>query len=120
MTIKKVREQVGMSQMEVSKLLGIPHRTLQAWEQGTRVPPEYVERLVAEKILSVKGAVGMTDKTVEIHEVYEQCKKVFNPSLDLLDELGNIEDKDEKMFYHLMTNFFMQKKQKQMIEDKVY
>ena len=50
MTIKEVRKSLGYTQIEVCRLLGIPRRTLQCWENGSRVPPDYVERLVIEKL----------------------------------------------------------------------
>ncbi|MDO4285188.1 MAG: helix-turn-helix domain-containing protein [Eubacteriales bacterium] len=54
MTIEQAREQMGMSRKDVSEWLGIPYRTLQNWEIGERQCPDYVERLVVEKILRGK------------------------------------------------------------------
>ncbi|MBQ6265082.1 MAG: hypothetical protein IJK60_06500 [Clostridia bacterium] len=34
--------------------MGIPLRTLQDWEAGRRTPPEWFEKLVVEKILTLK------------------------------------------------------------------
>lgn len=50
MTIKEARIAANMTQKEVSELLEIPGRTLQGWEQGKRVPPVYVEKLIIEKL----------------------------------------------------------------------
>lgn len=52
----------------------------------------------------------------EIHKVYEQCKKVFEPSLDLSDEYSKLEDNDEKEFFVKMQDFFIQQKQRESIE----
>lgn len=62
----------------------------------------------------------MSKKSSEIHEVYEQCKEIFAPSTDLFDEVSNISDKDEKMFYEILTNFFLQQKQKEIVKRGVF
>ena len=36
--ISKNRENIGLSQAEFAKLLGVSVRTLQEWEQGRRIP----------------------------------------------------------------------------------
>ena len=50
MTIKEAREAKGMSRVELSRWLGIPIRTLESWDAGVRTPPEWVKRLIIEKI----------------------------------------------------------------------
>ncbi len=54
--IKKIREQSGMERREFCEWLGIPYRTLQDWELGQRVMPEYVLRLIAYKVCIEKAA----------------------------------------------------------------
>jgi DNA-binding transcriptional regulator YiaG len=53
MTIKEARIAANLTQQQMSDLLGIPKRTIEDWESGTRKPPEYVERLVVEKLNSI-------------------------------------------------------------------
>lgn len=52
MTIKEIREKTGLSQAKFGKRYGIPTRTIENWEAGSRVPPQYVvellRRVVAE------------------------------------------------------------------------
>lgn len=50
MTIKEAREEAGLTQKQVQELVGIPIRSLQNWESGVRVCPQYVEDLIVEKI----------------------------------------------------------------------
>lgn len=52
--IKSARLVAGLSQREMSELLRIPKNTITGWEQGRRTPPEYVERLIIEKLNSMK------------------------------------------------------------------
>ena len=46
MTVREARRLCGLTQQEVSSLLGIPKRTLENWEAGIRKCPEYVEKLL--------------------------------------------------------------------------
>ena len=55
MTIKEARQQVGLTQREVSEWLEIPNRTYESWEQGKRKCPEWCEKLLVEKILTYKS-----------------------------------------------------------------
>lgn len=52
MTIKEIRTLTGLSQIKFGNKYQIPMRTIQDWEAGKRVPPEYVvtllERVVKE------------------------------------------------------------------------
>ena len=56
---KMIREESGMNRKDFSEWLGIPYRTMQEWELGRRVMPEYVLRLIAYKVVheKQKGAV---------------------------------------------------------------
>lgn len=54
--IKNLREETGMNRTQFCEYFNIPYRTVQDWESGRRVMPEYVLRLLeyrirAEKIL---------------------------------------------------------------------
>lgn len=52
---KMLREQSGMNRKDFSDWLSIPYRTMQEWELGRRVMPEYVLRLITYKVLNEKG-----------------------------------------------------------------
>ena len=39
---------------KIVEKIGIPMRTLQDWEGGKRTPPEWVKKLVIEKIEQIK------------------------------------------------------------------
>lgn len=54
MTILEARQEAGLTQKEVFELIGVPIRTLQNWEAGIRICPQYVEDLLVEKLLSLK------------------------------------------------------------------
>lgn len=49
-TIKSERIRLGLTQRQLADLTGIPFRTIQNWETGQRKCPDYVERLVLEKL----------------------------------------------------------------------
>ena len=52
MTIKELREKTGLSQSQFADYLEIPVATIRNWEQGRRVPPDYVISLIG-KVLNV-------------------------------------------------------------------
>lgn len=52
--LKAARRSTGLSQAKLAEWSGIPRRTIEDWEVGRRVPPDYVQRLVLEKITNYK------------------------------------------------------------------
>ncbi|MDD2627110.1 MAG: helix-turn-helix transcriptional regulator [Candidatus Methanomethylophilus sp.] len=48
--IRAARKRLGLTQKELSEKLDIPKRTIENWEGGVRTPPEWVKRLVLEKM----------------------------------------------------------------------
>lgn len=48
--LKVERKLSGLTQAQMAEELGIPKRTIENWESGTRTAPEYVERLIVEKL----------------------------------------------------------------------
>lgn len=48
--IKEARSKLGLTQQQLAELTGIPFRSIQNWEGGQRSCPEYVERLLLEKL----------------------------------------------------------------------
>lgn len=55
MEIKEIRKKTGLSQMKFGEWLGIPWRTIQNWETGVSKCPEYLRRLIEEKVKNEKG-----------------------------------------------------------------
>ena len=58
MTLKETIQHLGISQRAAAEIIGMPLRTLEAWVGGKRTPPEWVERLVIEKLISTKEKDG--------------------------------------------------------------
>ena len=52
--IKAMRAASGMSQKQFSDYFNIPKRSIENWESGQRVPPEYVVELIEYKLKSEK------------------------------------------------------------------
>lgn len=52
--IAEARKKAGLSQSEMSEILEIPKRTIENWEMGANQPPEYVEKLIIEKLKTMK------------------------------------------------------------------
>ena len=49
MTVREIRKKLGITQGEMAERYGIPLRTIQNWENGTRKPPDYLLGLLQEK-----------------------------------------------------------------------
>lgn len=52
--IRAARQEVGLSRAEMSRIFEIPLRTLENWEAGTRLPAHWAEKLIVEKLESMK------------------------------------------------------------------
>ena len=50
MTIKELRESMGVSRAEFSRRYEIPNRTLENWESGVNKCPEYVKKLLERAV----------------------------------------------------------------------
>ena len=48
--IRKAREAAGLSIKELANLLGAPYRTVQDWNSGARKPPEWLQKIIIDKI----------------------------------------------------------------------
>ena len=57
---KEIRAQSGMNRVEFAQWLGIPYRTMQEWEIGRRLMPDYLLRLIAYKVKAEKEAGRLT------------------------------------------------------------
>lgn len=82
MTFKEIRQASGMNIKQFSEYFGIPYRTIQHWEQGTRQCPKYLLELMQYKLdtepfvkKSVpKGYKLKAGKLVVDHEEAEKIK----------------------------------------------
>lgn len=46
MTFKEMRQKMGLTQKQVSDIYQIPYSTIQKWEHGICVPPDYVLKMM--------------------------------------------------------------------------
>ena len=51
---KAIRKETGMNRKDFSDWIGIPYRTMQEWELGRRMMPDYVLSLIAYKVANEK------------------------------------------------------------------
>ncbi len=50
MNIREMRKKLGDTQNEFARRYNIPFRTIQNWETGTRLPPEYILELLSDRV----------------------------------------------------------------------
>lgn len=60
--IKELRNKYGLTQEMLAQMYGIPKRTIENWEEGSRKPPEYVINLI-ERALNAEFP-DFTDNSV--------------------------------------------------------
>lgn len=48
--LKKAKKAAGLTQQKMAEQMSIPKRTIEEWERGNNVPPEYVQRLVLNEL----------------------------------------------------------------------
>lgn len=58
MTFKELRERSGMARGQFAEYFEIPYRTVQNWELGLRVCPEYVLKLIEYKLINEGKITG--------------------------------------------------------------
>ena len=70
--LKLARKRSGLSQKELSLLLGVPKRTIENYESGVRVPPDYVMDLLIEQINKMANKNDkFYDKTHGVYSLLE-------------------------------------------------
>ena len=57
--LKRIKLEKNLTQQGISDLIGVPKRTIENWEADVSKPPEYVQKLIIEKI---EGAKTMKEK----------------------------------------------------------
>lgn len=60
-SVKKLREEYGLTRQQLAELFSIPLRTVQSWELGERACPVYLF-LMMEELLEVKAASGALER----------------------------------------------------------
>ena len=62
--LKAARAAAGITQQGMADSTLIPLRTLQKWEIGERIPPEYVQRFVLNELTEL--AILINDKSTDV------------------------------------------------------
>lgn len=79
MNIKEIREMSGMSRAEFSRVYGIPLRTLENWESGSRKCPDYLTKLLARSSaedININLSCYEPDMLKELGFLYNELVKI--------------------------------------------
>ena len=60
--IQTVRENLGLTQTELSNILNIPVKSIRNWEQNLRVPSDYMVELIVDRVLRYKNENKVENK----------------------------------------------------------
>ena len=58
--LKKIRENLTMTQADVSALIGVPLSTIRNWEQGKRNPPSWTLNLLIDRMMKERNEANET------------------------------------------------------------
>lgn len=72
--IREARKKHGLTQGQLAALTGIPFRTIQNWEGGQRKCPEYVERMLLDKLESPNYKAILTGILATLEADQEQLQ----------------------------------------------
>jgi transcriptional regulator with XRE-family HTH domain len=120
--VKKLREALGMNQVEFAKAIGRSYASVQGYEAGKRVPREVVEKM---KTLAVKR--GWPELALELSSEEWQVRRLFHPGeliisqarqalsgaaegsrIDLSEQQRkSARDPDVREAYHRMLDFIL-------------
>lgn len=59
--------------------------------------------------------MNIEDAKQKMHEAYLLCKETFDPRKMLINDEVMTEDEEELIFCHIVSDFFLQQKQKELI-----
>ncbi|MGB9661248.1 MAG: helix-turn-helix domain-containing protein [Moorellaceae bacterium] len=86
--LRKLREQAGLTQEELAKLLGVERSTISRYESGNRDPSsEMLDRLAKFFNVSVDYLLGRTDDPRTIEQINEEAQKKIEEALEGDEEL---------------------------------
>ena len=71
----QIRAILGLSQAEFAKKYGIPKRTIEEWDRGTRKPPQYVIELL-KRVVAEDSKEMERENKLSYEGYFEKGKKV--------------------------------------------
>ena len=102
MKIEDARKKMNMTRREVSEWLEIPYRTLSGWENGERACPDYIEKMIVEKIINrAEEKKGMKYYVIENRNIGTIGKPEFLETViytGTKEECARVEDEKRKEY----------------------
>lgn len=90
-TIRSERIRLGLTQQQLSEITGVPFRTIQNWEGGQRKCPDYVEKMIFDKLNQMFDQPDYKTVLEEILEMMETDVK-YMTNTDTKDYVENVID----------------------------
>jgi hypothetical protein len=70
------------------------------------------------KVMRDWNDLSNEEKYKKAYAIYKECRGIFGNILD--DWSDFIEDEEERGFYHVVSNYFLQQRQKDVIEKGLF
>lgn len=93
--VKKIREQLNISQEKLAEMLGVHPRTVQNWESGTTIPKAKHAKLRGLILGQQKYAGGAEQNNINGDNINGNNVTVNKPDIDKLLEL--LADKEQSL-----------------------
>lgn len=95
MNWKEIKEHYKMTVKILSKRTGVPKRTLEDWIAGRRTPPEYITKLIIEKLEEKpEGQKKIEIAKDDVIDIWKKGKETISWTRieEIEDELDEIEE----------------------------
>lgn len=64
LTLQEIKQEMNLSNLDISRILGIPKKTLDNWQYSNQQCPPWCEALIVEKLLCFHNIRGIHKKIV--------------------------------------------------------
>lgn len=107
MTIREIRQAAGMTQQEFAACTGIPKRTIENWEEGSRNPPEYLTKMIDAYLLVLRkrkeGYLMYKIREVETNVTYDDLYETVADAEAQISEYEK-DDGDERTVRYIVID----------------
>lgn len=80
--LKQIRLEKNMTQHEFSEFIGVPFRSIQNWETGQRKCPEYVEKLLIDKLTQINYKTVLNEVLAMLPDTETEIKQYIQNILE--------------------------------------
>lgn len=125
LTVKESAERLGVTPERVRNMIYDGVLPAEKFGSNWAIPEEAIKNRLEAKPRRGRPRKSSTKEEVQYfvipfeHHLYEECEKTFSQGYDAKTILA-AEDEAEKAFYIVLWDFFLQQRQRKLIEEGVH